>query len=154
MSASQAVLSRMQPPLHATCLVPHGGPRLVQATSTWSVKTRHAPSRRCRDARVYGHTTTVMRVIGNPLPPSPSLHPPSSQSSHPRDIPTLNIRVEDTRKVCVRYTTPRSFRTTHLAISSNSKHDCRIVLCFEMVVGGRRHRRCRSRNHVSDKARA
>ena len=23
--------------------------------STWSVKTRHAPSRHCRDARVYGH---------------------------------------------------------------------------------------------------
>ena len=26
----------------------------------WSVKTRRAPSRHCRDARVYGHTTTAM----------------------------------------------------------------------------------------------
>ena len=26
----------------------------------WSVETRRAPSRRCRDARVYGHTTTAM----------------------------------------------------------------------------------------------
>ena len=39
---------------------PHGASRLVQAKSAWSVKTRHAPSRHCRDARVYGHTTTAM----------------------------------------------------------------------------------------------
>ena len=30
-----------------------GGSRLVQARCAWSVKTRRAPSRRCRDARVY-----------------------------------------------------------------------------------------------------
>ena len=34
---------------------PHGASRLVQGMSAWSVKTRHAPSRHCRDARVYGH---------------------------------------------------------------------------------------------------
>ena len=31
-----------------------------QSMSAWSVKTRRALSRYCRDARVYGHTTTVM----------------------------------------------------------------------------------------------
>ena len=30
------------------------------AMSPWSVKSRRALSRRCRDARVYGHTTTAM----------------------------------------------------------------------------------------------
>ena len=29
----------------------------------WSVKTRRAPSRHCRDAKVYGQTTTVMHEI-------------------------------------------------------------------------------------------
>ena len=62
-SASQAVLSRMQLTLHATRLTPHGASRLVQAMSAWSVKTRHAPSRHCRDARVYDHTTTAMHEI-------------------------------------------------------------------------------------------
>ena len=28
--------------------------------SAWSVKTRRAPSRHCRDARIYGHTTAAM----------------------------------------------------------------------------------------------
>ena len=59
-SASQAALSRMQLTLHATRRTPHGASRLVLAISAWSVKTRHAPSRHCRDARVYGHTTTDM----------------------------------------------------------------------------------------------
>ena len=59
-SASKAVLSRMQLTLHATRRTPHGASRLVLAMSAWSVKTRRAPSRHCRDARVYGHTTTAM----------------------------------------------------------------------------------------------
>ena len=63
---------------------PHGASRLVQAMSVWSVKTRHAPSRHCRDARVYGHTTTAMHdieylspieytppLLAMALPPSP-----------------------------------------------------------------------------------
>ena len=33
---------------------------MVLAMSAWSVKTRHAPSWHCRDARVYDHTTTAM----------------------------------------------------------------------------------------------
>ena len=37
---------------------------LVQSmSSVWSVKTRRAPSRYCRDARVRGHTTTAMHDI-------------------------------------------------------------------------------------------
>ena len=30
------------------------------AMSSWSVKSRRTPSRHCRDARVYVHTTTAM----------------------------------------------------------------------------------------------
>ena len=53
-SASQAALSRMQLTLHATRRTPRGASRLMQPISAWSVKTRRAPSRRRRDARVYG----------------------------------------------------------------------------------------------------
>ena len=60
MLASQAVRSRMQLALHATHRTSHGASRLVQAMSTWSARTRRAPSRQCRGARVYGHTTTAM----------------------------------------------------------------------------------------------
>ena len=42
---------------------PHGASLLVQAMSAWSVKTRCAPSRLCGDARVYGHTNTVMHDV-------------------------------------------------------------------------------------------
>ena len=59
-SASQAVLSRMQLTLHVTRRTPHAASRLVLAMTVWSVKTRLAPSRHCRDARVYGRTTTAM----------------------------------------------------------------------------------------------
>ena len=53
----------MQLTLHVTRRTPHGASRLVRAMSAWSVKTRHAPSGHCRDARVYGHTTTAMHEI-------------------------------------------------------------------------------------------
>ena len=60
--ASPVVLStgRMQLTLHARLAehLPHRASRRVLAMFTWSVKTRHAPSRYIRDARVYGHTTT------------------------------------------------------------------------------------------------
>ena len=38
----------------------YGASRLVQATSAWSAKTRRAPSRDCRDAKVYRLATTAM----------------------------------------------------------------------------------------------
>ena len=59
-SASQAVLRVTRLTLHATRRTCHGASRLVLAMSAWSVKARRAPSRHCRDARVYGHTTTAM----------------------------------------------------------------------------------------------
>ena len=59
-SASRAVLSKEQLTLHATLRTPHGASRLMQATPVWSMITRHAPSRRYRDARVYSHTTTAV----------------------------------------------------------------------------------------------
>ena len=34
--------------------------------SAWLVKTRRAPSRRSRDARVYGHATTAMHKLSTP----------------------------------------------------------------------------------------
>ena len=67
-SASKTVLSKMQPTLHATLPTPHGASRLVHAMSAKPVKTRRAPSRHCRDARVYGHTTTAMDAMSTPTP--------------------------------------------------------------------------------------
>ena len=51
-SASQAVISRVQLILQSAHRAPHGALRLVQAMSAWSVKTRRAPTRHRRDARV------------------------------------------------------------------------------------------------------
>ena len=66
---------RMQLTLHASGRTPHGASLcLVQAMSAWSVKTRRAPSRLCRDARVYGHTTTVMHGRSVPFPHTCMLH--------------------------------------------------------------------------------
>ena len=62
-SASLAVLRRMQLTLHVTRPTTHGASRLVQAMSSWSVETRHDPSRHCSDARVYGETTTAIHDI-------------------------------------------------------------------------------------------
>ena len=50
--ASKVVLSRMKLTFHATRQTLHGAWRLVKAMSAWSLKTRHAPSRHVRDARV------------------------------------------------------------------------------------------------------
>ena len=57
--ASQEFLGRMQLVLHATRRPPNAASRLVQAISAWSMKTRRAPSRHCRDARVYSDTTNA-----------------------------------------------------------------------------------------------
>ena len=65
-SASKTFLGRMQLTLQATRPTPHGASCLVQAISAWSVKTRRAPSRHCRDARIYGHTTTALHDMSTP----------------------------------------------------------------------------------------
>ena len=79
-SVSRAVLGRMQftlhATLHATRRTPHGASRLMQAMFAWLVKTRRAPSRHGRDAKVYGHTTTAMRKLSTPPPPRPAPRPP------------------------------------------------------------------------------
>ena len=49
-------------------LAEHFTSRLVQARSAWSVKIRRAPY--CRDAMVYGHTTTTMHDNASPPPQS------------------------------------------------------------------------------------
>ena len=41
------------PLMHATRRAPHGASCLAHVMSAWSVKTRHAPSHHCGDARVY-----------------------------------------------------------------------------------------------------
>ena len=64
------VLSVMKLNLHATRRTPHGGARLVQGMSDWSVKTRRAPSRHCTDARAYGYATTVVHGNGYSRPTS------------------------------------------------------------------------------------
>ena len=74
-SVLRAVLARMQLTLHANRRTPHGASRLVQAMPAWLVRTRRAPSRHSRDARVYGHTTTAMHKLSTSPPPPPS--PPS-----------------------------------------------------------------------------
>ena len=66
-SASQAVHGEMQLNLLATHRAPHGASRLVQAMSSWSVKSRRAPSRHCKDAKVYGHA--AMHTIEYTPPP-------------------------------------------------------------------------------------
>ena len=65
----RAVLGRMQFTFHATRRTHHGASRLVQAMSSWVVKTRRAPSRHSRGARVYGHRTTAMHKRSTPPPP-------------------------------------------------------------------------------------
>ena len=42
----------------------------MHAMSAWLVKTRRAPSRHSRDARIYGHATTAMNKLSTPPPPS------------------------------------------------------------------------------------
>ena len=50
----------MQLTHHATRRTPHAASCLVQALSSWSVKTRRPPCRHCRDARANGHTIMAM----------------------------------------------------------------------------------------------
>ena len=74
-SVLRADLGRMQFTLHVTRRTPHGDSLLVQAMSTWLVKTQRAPSRHSRDARVYAHATTAMHKLSTP-PPNLLLVPP------------------------------------------------------------------------------
>ena len=68
-SVLRAVLGRIHSTLPATRRTPHGASRLVEAMPARLVKTRRAPFRHSRDARVYGHTTTAMHKLSTPPPP-------------------------------------------------------------------------------------
>ena len=74
----------MQLTLQATCRTPHVPlrARCKQCLLPGRCKTRHTPSRHCRDARTYDRTTTAMHDIDyTPLPPPP--FPPP----HPLRLP-------------------------------------------------------------------
>ena len=64
-------LSRMKLALHATHRTSHSASCLVHALPAYSMKTRYAPSRHCRDARVYGFKTTAMHGMSTPPPSRP-----------------------------------------------------------------------------------
>ena len=84
----------MQFTLHAARRTPHGASRLMQAMSAWLVKTRRAPCRHNRDARVYVHTTTTMHKLSThlaPHPPSP-LQPTGIDSSYSLNPPSPSAR--------------------------------------------------------------
>ena len=69
--AIKAILSSVQLTLRATRPTHYGATRLVQVMSAWSVKTRRTPPRHCRDAKIYGHTTTAVNGTTTPPPPPP-----------------------------------------------------------------------------------
>ena len=62
------VLIGCSPPFMRLAQTPHGAARLVQATPTWSAKTRRSsvPALR-RGTRDYGHRTTTMHGMSTPL---------------------------------------------------------------------------------------
>ena len=72
--ASHVVHSRMQLTLHATRRTRKFASRLVHAMSAWSVNSRRAPSRHCRNARDgvedYGYAWNDHPPLPRPRPPS------------------------------------------------------------------------------------
>ena len=82
----------MQLTLYATCRTPHGASRLVHAMSAWSVKTRRAPSRHCRDARVYGHRLRPCMTICTPSLPPRSMQAMCAWSVKTRRTPSRQCR--------------------------------------------------------------
>ena len=69
-SVLRVVLGRMQFNLRVNRQTPHGASLALGASNAcpWLVKTRRAPSRYGRDAKVYGHTTTAMHKLSTPPP--------------------------------------------------------------------------------------
>ena len=98
-SVSRAVLGRMQSTLHATRRTPHGASRLVQAMSAWLMKTRRAPSRHSRDARVYGHTTAAMHKPRYPPPPPSVRVRVRVTGSKPAELIVLSLSTSPTPSV-------------------------------------------------------
>ena len=81
-SVLRAVLGRMQPfTLYATRQTPHGAPRLVQAMPDRGKPDVLLPDIDCRDARVYGHTTTAMHKLSTALTWA-ARPPPAKKKGH------------------------------------------------------------------------
>ena len=103
------VLRRMQLALRATCRKPHGASRSMLAMSAWSVKTRRAPSRHCRDARVYDHTTSAVHDIeytpSTPPPPSGTLISCPGLTTYPPPLPVPRLPSPRDRS-CVTFLAP------------------------------------------------
>ena len=110
----------MQFTLHATRRTPHGASRLVQAMSAWLVKTRRAPSRHSRDARVYGHTTTAINKLSAP--------PPQKKNAAIAPISTFKFATQETQNIPLCATHVRSsmyiqrFRSEVLLPRASRKH--------------------------------
>ena len=107
-AASKAVFSRMQLDHHATRRTPHASLRARgQAMSAWSVKTRRASSRHCRDAFVYGHTRLRPCMISStPSPPSFGLpscrHSSTGTSLRPPCRSQFGMRLKTTLSTTLR----------------------------------------------------
>ena len=66
------------------------------------MKTRRAPSRHGRDARVYGHTTTAMHKLSTPSPPPP----PPLWSDHTKKQSNSLVLLSISKKVGTRCRSP------------------------------------------------
>ena len=89
----------MQLTVHATRRTPHGALRLVLAMSCLVGEIRRAPSRHCRDARVYGRTTTAMH--DNEYPPTHTALPANllwfrfHRTAYERSHPVVDFELTD-----------------------------------------------------------
>ena len=107
---------------HSSGPTRHGALRMVQTLSSWSVKTRRVPSRHCRDAMVYGPTTTPMHDNEYPPPrhpPPPFL--PRQYMTPTRfllrfcdELPTLRLGALSAPKILIRYFAPSFFLLFHV----------------------------------------
>ena len=95
--------------LHATRRTPHGTSRFLRAMSAWLVKTRRAPSRHCRNARVYRHTPTAMHEMSSPPPPPPAwlVNTRRAPSRHSRDARVYGHTTTAMHKVSTPLAPPR-----------------------------------------------
>ena len=75
--------------------------------SSWSVKTRRAPSRHSKDARVYGHTTTVMHTISTP---ASLIHPCASVPRLSDPPPPSHLQLFASNASSRPTSTPSSYR--------------------------------------------
>ena len=76
---------------------------VLLAMSIWSVKTPRAPSRHCRDARVYGHTTTTMHDNEYTPPPLRGTCKPAAHLRQSRNTDAAADLLQSLDKYPLRY---------------------------------------------------